>query len=81
MDVDNLINMANKIGIFFESYPDQEEASNEIASHLKKFWAPRMRIALLDYLDKQGGEELIPIVLASVNKHRAMLEPVVTPLP
>ena len=81
MDIDNLVKMANQIGTFFESYPDQEEASQEIANHLKKFWAPRMRIALLDYIDQQGGEALSAIVLASINKHRVKLIPVTTPSP
>ena len=31
MDIENLVKMANRIGQFFESMPDAEEASREIA--------------------------------------------------
>ena len=40
---DNLIRMANRIGDFFEAMPDHAEALEGIATHLKKFWEPRMR--------------------------------------
>lgn len=75
MDTQNLVKMANQIGDFFESYPDQEEASNEIASHLQKFWAPRMRSQLLEHVDNSQGAGLKGMVLSSIKTHRDRLEP------
>lgn len=73
MDIDNLVRMANRIGQFFESMPDADEASREIALHLRKFWEPRMRQALLAHLDARAGEGLSPIVLRAVQAHRDTL--------
>ncbi|MGO4763033.1 formate dehydrogenase subunit delta [Cupriavidus sp. 2KB_3] len=75
MHIDNLIKMANQIGSFFEAMPDRDEALADIASHLKRFWEPRMRRALLAHVDAtKGGEGLDPIVQAAVAKHRDKLE-------
>jgi formate dehydrogenase subunit delta len=74
MDIANLLQMANRIGQFFESMPDSEEASKEIALHLRKFWEPRMRSALLAHLDETGGEGLRPIVKRAVTAHRETLQ-------
>lgn len=77
MDIHNLTHMANRIGQFFEAMPDQQEASKEIANHLRKFWEPRMRRELLAHLDATGGNDLLPIVKAALVTHRASLEPAV----
>jgi len=77
MDIHNLTHMANRIGQFFASMPDQQEASKEIANHLRKFWEPRMRRELLTHLDSTDGEGLMPIVKDAVIAHRASLEPAV----
>ncbi|MBB5409450.1 MULTISPECIES: formate dehydrogenase subunit delta [unclassified Paraburkholderia] len=52
MDNRNLIDMANRIGDFFESMPDHEEALTGVAEHIRRFWEPRMRRALLATLDE-----------------------------
>jgi len=52
MDIANLVRMANRIGDFFEAMPDRGEAMNDIADHIQKFWEPRMRTALLDFLEE-----------------------------
>lgn len=75
MDIDNLVKMANQIGSFYDSLPDSEEASREISGHLKKFWAPRMRIQMLDHVEKQDGAGLSPIVLASIRANIEKLRP------
>lgn len=74
MNSDNLVKMANQIGTFFEAMPDREEAVADIAIHIKRFWEPRMRRALLERLD--GGEEagLDEIVLLAVTRHRTLLQ-------
>jgi len=74
MNGDNLIRMANQIGVFFESMPDREEAEEGLALHLKKFWDPRMRRAFLELVDDAARrQELRAIVQAAVRQHRAML--------
>jgi formate dehydrogenase subunit delta len=55
---DKLVYMANQIGKFFSSQ-DVDTASSKIADHITKFWDPRMRVAILQYLDG-GGEGLDP---------------------
>jgi len=75
MNVENLIRMGNQIADFYASYPDQEEAKMEIASHLKKFWAPRMRTELLKYVDKEQGQGLSETLRASLNDHRQLIQP------
>lgn len=51
MNIDHLIRLANRIGDFFESLPNHDEGIDGTANHIQKFWAPRMRIALLNFLD------------------------------
>jgi formate dehydrogenase subunit delta len=64
MSPDRLVYMANQIGAFFRSQgPDK--AVPGITEHLKKFWEPRMRAAIIAHLDA-GGEGLAPEVRAAV---------------
>jgi formate dehydrogenase subunit delta len=70
---DNLIRMANQIGTFFESMPDRQEALEGIATHLKKFWDPRMRTAFLMQVDGVQQQEISAIVRAAVQAHRALI--------
>ena len=60
MSPDRLIYMANQIGKFFNSQ-GADKAIPGIAEHIKKFWDPRMKSAILAHLDK-GGEGLEPSV-------------------
>lgn len=75
MDMENLIHMANKIGEFFESVPDHEEALLGISGHIHNFWAPRMRSQLLEYVDSANSEGLKPLVLEAIRAHRNSLLP------
>jgi formate dehydrogenase subunit delta len=61
--------MANQIGKFFE-YQRENEVVPGIASHIKKFWDPRMRKAIFAYLDA-GGEGLDPPVREALLKLKA----------
>lgn len=74
MNSDNLVKMANQIGTFFEAMPDREEAVADIASHIKRFWEPRMRRALLARMDSGEDAGLDAIVLLAVTRHRGVLE-------
>jgi formate dehydrogenase subunit delta len=73
MNVDSLVTMANQIGSFFETMPDRQLALTDIAGHLKRFWEPRMRRSLLQYVDEHGGTQLKDIVLEAVQMHRASI--------
>ncbi|NOT15370.1 MAG: formate dehydrogenase subunit delta [Methylotenera sp.] len=69
MDIQRLISMANQIGDFYESYPNQSHAQHEIAGHLNKFWALPMRKQIAQYVNEQGGTGLHAAVQASIKAH------------
>ena len=73
MDIQNLVKMANQIGAFFESMPDREQAKADIATHIKKFWEPRMRKTILQKIDGGEAEGLSPVVREAIDAHRALL--------
>ncbi len=73
MNAEHLIQMANRIGDFFDAYPDRDEARRSIADHLRKFWEPRMRRDLYAQLDRDGAPGLKPIVAEAVRAYRAEL--------
>jgi formate dehydrogenase subunit delta len=75
MDAAKLVTMANDIAAFFESDPDPQAASEGIASHLRRFWDPRMRRELLRHIDAHAGAGCSPAVLSAVAAHRASLTP------
>lgn len=75
MHIERLVDMANRIGDFFVAMPDREEALSDTAQHLRRFWEPRMRRALLAHFDAHGGEGLKPFVLEAVRRNRDMLDP------
>lgn len=77
MDADNLVRMANRIGQFFEAMPDAAEAAEaaeNVAQHLKKFWDPRMRRALLAHVDRHGVAGLNAMVEVALTRHRTVLD-------
>ena len=61
MSHDKLIRMANQIATFFLSQPEDVRAEG-VATHINKFWEPRMRRDLFEHID-QGGEGLLPLVM------------------
>jgi len=70
LDLDRIITMANQIGDFFAPYPPERRAEG-LRNHLRSYWDPRMRQALLDYI-AQGGVDLHPHVAEGA---RLLLEP------
>ncbi|MCY1056827.1 formate dehydrogenase subunit delta [Nannocystis sp. SCPEA4] len=75
MDAHKLVKMANDIATFFESDPDPAAVTDGIAGHLRRFWDPRMRRALVRHIDEHAGEGCKPTVLAAVAGHRDALAP------
>lgn len=54
MSPEKMITMANQIATFFDSQPDGKAAEN-VADHLRDFWAPAMRAQLQDYIASGGA--------------------------
>jgi formate dehydrogenase subunit delta len=48
--IDKLVRMANQIGDYFKSMPD-EEAVNGAADHLRLYWTPKMVGEIIAYAD------------------------------
>ncbi|MBU3694933.1 MAG: hypothetical protein FGM40_08925 [Rhodocyclaceae bacterium] len=59
--MERLLGMANQIGDFFAPYPPARRAEG-IRNHLRTYWDPRMRDALLAHIDG-GGSGLAEHVL------------------
>lgn len=53
LNLARIIAMANQIGDFFAPYPPERRAEG-IRNHLRTYWDPRMREALLAYIDESG---------------------------
>lgn len=68
IDLENLITMANQIGDFFAPYPP-ERAREGLRNHLRTYWDPRMRSALLEHIDA-GGDGLDATVIEAAEQLR-----------
>jgi formate dehydrogenase subunit delta len=73
MNIEHLVQMANRIGEFFQAMPDHPEALEGIANHIRKFWAPRMRVQLGEHIAQTDGEGLLPIVKEALTSHAEVL--------
>ncbi len=69
MNAARLTAMANQIGAFFR-LQGEEAAVAGVEDHLRKFWDPRMRVQILDYL-RAGGEGLEPVVRRAIARLEA----------
>jgi formate dehydrogenase subunit delta len=61
--------MANQIGDFYESYPDQSQAQQGIAEHINRFWALAMRQQIAQYVSEQAGTGLHVQVQKAIAMH------------
>jgi formate dehydrogenase subunit delta len=61
MKPDQLVTMANRIAAFFAAMPDHAEAVDGVATHVRKFWDPRMRGAMLDAIAAGRADALHPL--------------------
>ena len=55
MRIDRLVSMANDIGSFFNGEPDKTEAARGVATHVRRFWDPRMRKQIVAHLHSGGA--------------------------
>ena len=51
-EIEHLVSMINDIAANLVSYPD---CSERVADHIKRFWTPRMRTLLLDFIAAGGA--------------------------
>lgn len=54
MHIEQLIIMANDIATFFQGAVDRSEAVQSVATHLRRYWDPRMRKQIIECY--QAGE-------------------------
>lgn len=66
MSADKLVMMANQIGRFFVPQRRGDPAA-AIADHLRKFWDPGMRAAIVAHLER-GGEGLDDAVRQAIRR-------------
>jgi formate dehydrogenase subunit delta len=62
------VRLANEIAVQFAHLP-AAAAATRIATHMRSFWDPRMRRALLAHVDA-GGEDLDPLAAAAAEQLR-----------
>lgn len=64
--VERLVAMANDIANYFHSDPDRDAGIDGVASHIRRFWDPRMRRKIIAHLDERDGAGLNDIARAAV---------------
>lgn len=57
MHIERLITMANDIAAFFHGAVEPDEAAQSVATHLKRYWDPRMRKQIMEH-HRAGGAGL-----------------------
>jgi formate dehydrogenase subunit delta len=62
---ERLVSMANDIGSFFNSEADKAVAAQSVATHIKRYWDPRMRREIVTHY-RDGGAGLDPLVRSAV---------------
>ena len=63
---ERLVHMANQIAAYFVTQPG-DGAAEAVADHLRKFWEPRMRAAIIAYVEA-GGAGLEPAAADAVRR-------------
>jgi formate dehydrogenase subunit delta len=64
---DRLVLMANQISRNY-AIEGEERAVRQTASHIQKFWEPRMRDAILAHVKATGGKDLDEFALKAVQQ-------------
>jgi len=54
--IDHLVTMANQIGAFFNSEADKAVAAKSVATHLTRYWDPRMRREIVAHTTRKPAE-------------------------
>ena len=72
MNAERLVAMANDIANFFAAEPEREIAIDGIATHLQKFWAPRMREQLAAHVQAHGAADLNELAASALARLPSM---------
>jgi formate dehydrogenase subunit delta len=65
-----LVKMANQMGDFFKSYPE-DTGIEGIRDHISKFWNKKMREELFAFIDVTPESGLTPLVAKAIAKLRS----------
>ena len=57
MHIEQLVVMANDIAAFFHGAAESDEAVQGVATHLRRYWDPRMRKQIIEHVHS-GSEGL-----------------------
>jgi formate dehydrogenase subunit delta len=66
MNIDLLIKMANQITDFWEGEAGHDVAVKEVATHLRRYWEPRMRAQIITYYHERQGSGLNDVAKAAI---------------
>jgi formate dehydrogenase subunit delta len=78
MNIDHLIKMANEISAFWEGEAGDEAGAKEVASHLRRFWEPRMRAQMITYYQQRQGAGLSDVAKQAIALLAAEAKPAAT---
>jgi formate dehydrogenase subunit delta len=70
VSVERLVAMANDIAGYFESEPDREGAVTGVATHIRRYWTPRMREQINAHC-AAGGSGLTELARAGIEQLNA----------
>jgi formate dehydrogenase subunit delta len=65
MNLDRLVTMANEIAAFFDVERDKTSAAQQMTTHLRRYWDPRMRQAIVAHW-QTGGAGLHPLAKQAI---------------
>jgi formate dehydrogenase subunit delta len=63
-DVERLVKMANQIA---DNFSFHDDAAERTADHLRRFWAPSLRVRIVDF-EAAGGDGLNEVARAAVQR-------------
>ncbi len=66
MKVEKMVHNANQIALFWASY-SHDEALAGVLSHIRRYWDPRMRTQIRDYV-AGGGSGLHQLAVEAVKQ-------------
>jgi formate dehydrogenase subunit delta len=66
MNIDLLIKMANEIGSFWEGEVGDDKAAADVATHIRRYWEPRMRAQMITYFEERQGAGLSDVAKGAV---------------
>jgi formate dehydrogenase subunit delta len=66
MNIDLLIKMTNQITDFWEVEAGHDVAVKEVATHLRRYWEPRMRAQIITYYHERQGSGLNDVAKAAI---------------